>query len=225
MSTTQQFVAPLYINAIRVNEANGYPEDFTSFSEQYRPLVIGIAKKMGIPENDLEDAIQEITLKFWDKDGLNMFDPGMRRKFSTFWGTWAGKFLLQERDKSYKLVKKHYMVDSGEFMTDTPTVEYDTNISGTRIAQSLLSADRGVISDVYISQWLNTAREALRAADRQDLIPVLDCCADAAESGSKVTQATIAKYVGCSPPKAAKLIGELRDTLTNSNLGVASFHD
>lgn len=200
----QRLVRPSAI----IDETTGLPADYNSFAITYRPLILATAERLGIPPQDREDAAQVISLKFWQKNGLAMYDPERKTKFNTLLRNWAARFLLQERDKVIRS-QRNYPVDPHEW------VQLDLKSDPSQEP----------ISDLFVEAWVDAAQEALIRAEKPHLIPLLRLCVLSAETGKAPSKQQIMDLVGCTANKASTLTKELRTVLTKAGLGVESLYD
>lgn len=198
-----------------LDEETGLPLDYHSFFAAYRPLMLATAKRVHIPPQDREDAAQEVAIKFWQKNGLDMYDPERKTKFATLLRNWAALFMLQERDKVAKNLRNTY-IDPAEW------AYAETNLGSIRLEAEEFLAEW--VSDTAVEEWVGQAQTALERVGKAYLVPVLNLCVSAAEAGKAPSRAQIAQVAGVKIAKATPLIKELRQTLTDAGLGMESLY-
>lgn len=200
----------LYKNTISIDEKTGLPADYLSLIAGYRPLVENAARRLRIPEDDIDDAVQEVETKFYLKGGLDFYDPERKTKFASMYRSWCSMFMLQERDKTVKYVGRN-QVKSPDLM-----VEYvdDTSEEG----------DFSLTSDAnqFLSSWLQRAKTGLEEIGREDLVPLLLRCAKAAEDNVAVSRKDVVEITGVPIDKATARLKELRKCLTEIGFGMES---
>ena len=194
----------LYESAIKIDKKTGLPADYISLVEGYMPLIRKAARRAGVPERDVEDAIQEVSGKFYAKNGLQMYDPTKNSKFSTLYYNWCYLFMLQERDKSSKYKSRFSLLETipddscSDFLTETE-------------------------SDLETNLWLDRAQKVLISHDKSNLIPLLRECYQVARLGVKPTKKHYCAILGISIKKLDKMFSELRAELTSAGLGESYF--
>ena len=204
-----QYIDKMYHGVIDVDEKTGKPADYDTLFAAYKPLVMTAAERLKIPYDEREDAVQEVQLKFWSKNGLGMYDSAKGTKFATLYRKWTSMFLLQERDKSHRWMNRNAM------MGDTRTVLEDEKTE-------LDSFEDAVLAEESMSQWARNALRGLESLERPDLVNLFKLCLVASEASRAPSRAEIAKVTGCHLQKATPLIKELRFELTRLGYGIES---
>ena len=204
------FAHELYYDSASADDKTGLPDDYHSFFALYRPLLIASAEYTQIPEQDREDAAQEVAIKFWQKNGLEFFDPERKTKFATLLRKWSGMFMRQERDKTNR-AKRNICVDPAEWFT---VGEIDLQNGST--------VERDVTGDVFASSWVQGAVAALEDAGHTQLVAVLKECVRAAENGTTPSREDVAEAVGCKVYYVTTLYKQLRTELTSLGYGTES---
>lgn len=218
MPTTTNYVPSLYVESTQVDEKTGLPQDYDSFAAAYRPLALSVAERIGIPIDDRENAVQEVQLKFWRKNGLDLFDPNMdNRKFGVFFRAWAGKFLLQERDKTIRIERKHIFTDPLLMLRQADEDDSFAIVDPEHLEDEFLSSERS-------KNWLEQARAALREVDDPDIPALFELCVEYAQRGATPTRAAIIEHFGCTMYRATNLLYGLRTALTQIGMGVESLY-
>lgn len=198
----------LYANTTKIDNATGLPENYESLVAKYTNLVRANAAKAGIPDQDIEDATQEIHLKFWTKNGLDFFDPSLNKKFASLYHGWTSLFLLQERDKSFKNSNRNQLVPHAlASQRDLP--DFSTEVAEI---------------DVVVV-WVRRAEKALCELGKAHLVPLLHRCLEAAELNTVVTRADVVEATGVSLRKATATLQELRSALTSVGMGADSIQN
>lgn len=198
-------------NAIELDARNGLPQDYYSLFAAYESVPRSAAVRLKIPAQDISDCVQEVQLKFWKKNGLDLFDPDKNTKFSTFYRGWTQKFLLQERDRVYKSFTKHMDVAPEDFQE----TEWD---SAEEFEDSLLTDD-------FITQWVDKARNTLADSAKPHLVKLFDLCLESAEIGKKPSKASVAETLGIRLTQVATAFNQMRRILERSGLGMESLYE
>lgn len=210
--TTSHYAPDLYANTTLVEGKTGLPQDYNSLFAAYGELVKSVAGRLRMPIPDQEDAAQEVQLKFWLKDGLSLYDPNMGNKFAAFYKRWTTLFSLQERDKGLKYVERYDTRDPEVFKT-----EYSAIVESP-FEEEFLGTD-------FLVTWLDGAEAKLRESGNENLVPLLNLCAEHAEDGTAPSRAEVAKVTGRAVSSSTNQMRKLRKVLTELGMGMESLYD
>lgn len=205
------YAPSLYANSAKVDEKTGLPADYDSLFASYRDLVLGAASRLKIPQHDLEDSAQEVQLKFWAKNGLDLFDPTKKTKFATLYRQWSTMFLLQERDKSIRYGTRNFLCDS-------PTELEPESIDRTQHFEDDL------VSNTFLNNWIEQAKAELIEHGYSEFVPLLVLCYNSAQKNTAPTRAEIAQTMGRSINSATDLLKKMREILKELGMGEESLH-
>lgn len=204
---------PLYDNSLNIDPTTGAPRDYISCFAAYDKAAREIALKQKIPLQDIPDAIQEINLKFFLKDGLSWYDSekefempdGSKRtaRFFSMYQAWLFRSMLAQRDRVRKQGYRYTPIPE-ELFQDSIVPDIAVEISEENAATT----------------WINKAKELLNNSGQENLIPVLLACANAANLNRPVTKTQLAQDIGCSPRTATLRLNKLRETLTSAGMGM-----
>lgn len=206
---------PLYENSLKVDVNTGQPLDYTSCFAAYHRVAIETALKQGIPKQDAADAVQEINLRFFKKDGINWYDPnkefeqpnGKKKtaRFFSMYQSWLFKAMLAERDKYNKRITRSVVVP-------------DTWLPDSAVPDIAIEID----DQDAATAWLREAIQKLTDSNNSQLIPVLRACAKSAEINKPLIRKELADELGCSVRTASLKLSQLRKVLTDIGMGAES---
>jgi len=156
-----------------------------------------LALKRKIPIPFIEESIQEIQLKFYLKNGLDLYDPSMGYKFQTFYRAWASMFLLQERDKAIRYIDRTCVAGLPSF-----ALYFDESVD---------DFSDEIIDDDRVSSWVESAKNALM--HKPHLIPLLQACYEAAKLNKTVTYKEVMDALSVDAKTAKAYLVQMRTEL------------
>lgn len=193
-------------------------EDYDAILPQYHGMVLNAAAAYGVPEADLEDAAQEVELRFFRKDGLAWFDPEMlhpepesgwrdghtgprKAAFSSYYRRFTYLNMMQEMDRHNNRTNRVRPVEGGDLPEG---VEAD-------IADAVTEQESS-------KTWMRGAQKVCKRLGRLDLARLLDVLADGEERSLRA----IAAELSITPRAAGVLKTQLLVTLTEHGYGPES---
>lgn len=191
-------------------KSGGAPDSYADLLHRYSGLVMKLATQMGIPQDDREDALSEVILRFWQKGGLSLYDPqrlfeepkggwrdkksGARTaKFTPYFKQFAFLNLLAIRDK-HRTRQKHLVV-SELARDDAPLV---------------LAPDTADVVAPALATESFVERSRALLADDPVLVQVFDHIVLLALSGHEVSVARLNRDLSISRARAATALETIR---------------
>lgn len=196
----------LYDSVVHVDEKTGLPEDYTSLVVKYRPLIVAAARRVGVPEQDIEDAVQEVETKFFLKGGLDFYDHDRGTKFASMYRRWCSLFMLQERDKHCTYSTRNLVCENPILSEPTPIPFLDTEVE----------------SEIATRSWVAKAVSALTETNNAYLVPLLYKCVWAADHNVTLSRADIVAGTDVPLRKAMQQLVALRQALELVGFGAES---
>jgi DNA-directed RNA polymerase specialized sigma24 family protein len=193
-----------------ITSATGAPANYAELYEHYFGFVRNIVIKAGIRVEDADDVTHEMLCKFMEKDALAWYDgemmhshaDGGRRKarFPTFLAGFVSKYVLNERDKQYRRVRREVLSDETVPMADE-------------------SATMDVLTLVEMAEWVAKAQEHLDSIPmrgRRDLARVFRMVVEQVELDGKTDRKQIARELSVSDTAVCSMFKDLRGVLVET---------
>jgi hypothetical protein len=176
----------------------GLPVDYDSLFREYHRLVLAIAHQQKIPLDYYEDVAANLEMKFWEKDGLNWFDPSRGTKFGSMYRSWLNLAMLHEKDMLFKDLKKYTSIDTVDLPEESAE---DENVQALETRDALF-------------RWHLSLVERIEEAERYDLLPTLDVVLKLVSSDYDVTIRALSEEMGLSKYYTGIKLKELREFIT-----------